>query len=445
MAASCSCAAKLEDELRAYGMKLMNPPSSTDELLNLLDKVESLLKMICQHPSDSTRTALQPVMKALIRNEILRHTNEDVKVSVVSCITELSRITAPKYPYDDHKQMEEILMHTVMALKKLPDVCGRSYRKVVRILETVAKLRACVMLLDFQNDTLVIEIFKVFLGIIRPYHPHNIFTRMKEIMTQLIEDSDELSVELLRPLLESVTIENQMASPISSKLGEKVLEECAAIVRPYLSEALKSMSLGPYDAEIVVSICNKMPKGEEMEWCLLTGGIYNRQGGNMKMYPFFWVVGGLEKKQELRKGRLMDSKRARAIKNHGEELVGAKIKVWWPLDEAEQLKDTRTTKPENLDDGTKAEVILARRNKLTGLTVGERNKHTLCAKRKPGRDSRKNESASNCEAEGKAEFSMKSEEVSLQQIHGMKQRKKKTAIKIYDFEESGDKVDNKTA
>ncbi|MCD9638970.1 hypothetical protein HAX54_023193 [Datura stramonium] len=319
-----------------------------------------------------------------------------------------------------------------------------------------------------------------------------------------------------------------MASPISSKLGEKVLEECAAIVRPYLSEALKSMSLGPYDAEIVVSICNKMPKGEEMmvnenapdtvhpvkvgpseaKFCepawhddthreklkdscttdimksdnpedvqpatnaevssksnKLTerkseSSIKNEEG-NIKKHkkPSLQQIDGM--KQQNKEITIMmhnieesgdkDSTKARAIKDHGEELVGAKIKVvyvdgdierlklykerWEILEDhssqkvdthREQLKDTRTTKPENPDDGTKAEVILARRNK-------------------PGRDSRKNESASKCVAECKAEFSMKSEEVSLQQIHGMKQRKKKTAIKIYDFEESGDKVDTKTA
>uniref|UniRef100_M1CRU1 Uncharacterized protein n=1 Tax=Solanum tuberosum TaxID=4113 RepID=M1CRU1_SOLTU len=110
-------------------------------------------------PFDSTTSALQPVMKALVRNELLRHINEDVKVSVVSCLTEISRIYAPKYPYDDHKQMEielyhsnlsfcfyfnvfsfykpgqflcqEILRQTVMTLKKLADVTSRSYRKGV--------------------------------------------------------------------------------------------------------------------------------------------------------------------------------------------------------------------------------------------------------------------------------------------------------------------------
>lgn len=40
-------------------------------------------------------------MTALISNELLRHSEMDVKVSVVCCITEITRITAPDAPYDD--------------------------------------------------------------------------------------------------------------------------------------------------------------------------------------------------------------------------------------------------------------------------------------------------------------------------------------------------------
>lgn len=56
----------------------------------------------------------------------------------------------------------------------------------------------------------------------------------------------------------------QIWSPISSKLGEKVLKECASTVRPCLLEALKSgtMNLDDY-VDIVASIC-RTPGGEEM-------------------------------------------------------------------------------------------------------------------------------------------------------------------------------------
>lgn len=59
-----------------------------------------------------------------------------------------------------------------------------------------------------------------------------------------------------------------MDEPISSKLGEKVLEHCAVIVKPYFAEALESMNLNP-DAchDIVASIC-KMPNREEMVCCI---------------------------------------------------------------------------------------------------------------------------------------------------------------------------------
>ena len=42
-------------------------------------------------------------MKALIALELLRHAEMDVKVSVLSCIIEITRITAPDAPYDDEK------------------------------------------------------------------------------------------------------------------------------------------------------------------------------------------------------------------------------------------------------------------------------------------------------------------------------------------------------
>jgi hypothetical protein len=42
-------------------------------------------------------------MNALITDELLSHAEMDVKVSVLSCITEITRIIAPDAPYDDEK------------------------------------------------------------------------------------------------------------------------------------------------------------------------------------------------------------------------------------------------------------------------------------------------------------------------------------------------------
>lgn len=54
-----------------------------------------------QSPSKSMQNALSPSLKALVANQLLRHTDADVKVAVASCISEITRITAPDAPYDD--------------------------------------------------------------------------------------------------------------------------------------------------------------------------------------------------------------------------------------------------------------------------------------------------------------------------------------------------------
>ncbi|KAK4590119.1 hypothetical protein RGQ29_020607 [Quercus rubra] len=199
--------------------------------------------------------ALLPSLKALISNELLRHAEMDVKVSVASCITEITRITAPDAPYDD-EQMKEIFQLTVAAFEKLSHVSSRCYTKAVSILDTVAKVRSCLVMLDLECDALVVEMFQNFLKIIRSNHPHAVFSAMETIMTLVIDESEEISSDLLSPLLASVRKENQNVSPISWKLGEKVITNCAVKLKPYLKEAVGSMGIALDDyAQIVTSVC----------------------------------------------------------------------------------------------------------------------------------------------------------------------------------------------
>lgn len=51
----------------------------------------------------SMQEALSASQKALVKDELLRHSDEDVKVAVAACISEITRITAPDAPYDDDR------------------------------------------------------------------------------------------------------------------------------------------------------------------------------------------------------------------------------------------------------------------------------------------------------------------------------------------------------
>ncbi|KAK9282272.1 hypothetical protein L1049_005186 [Liquidambar formosana] len=255
MASSSSSDRELEEQLFQFGNRLLNPPSSMDELLSLLDRLEINLFKVGQAPSRTMQDALLPSMKALISDELLRHEDTDVRVSVASCINEITRITAPDAPYED-EQMKEIFQLTVEAFGKLSHVSSHCYSKAVSILDTVAKVRSSLLMLDLECDTLVVEMFQHFLRAIRSNHPHAIFSDMEAIMCLVLEESEDISWELLCTLLESVKKENQNISPLSWKLGEKVIENCAAKLQPYLMEAVRSMGIALNDyAQIVASIC----------------------------------------------------------------------------------------------------------------------------------------------------------------------------------------------
>ncbi|CAL9056628.1 unnamed protein product [Musa banksii] len=255
---------ELDDRLREVGSRLAYPPSAVDELLPLLDQTESLLSRVDQSPTQSMSNALRPSMKALVDKGLLGHLDMDVKVAVASCFSEITRITAPEAPYDDDL-MKEIFQSIVQAFENLDDMSSRSHSKRVSVLETVAKVRLCVVMLDLECDTLILEMFHHFLKVIRPYHSEKIFSSMETIMTLVLEESEDISSELILCLLDSVKTDNQNILPVVRRLGEKVISNCSGKLKPYLLEFSQSVGthLNRY-SKAVASICQEHLDGVEL-------------------------------------------------------------------------------------------------------------------------------------------------------------------------------------
>ena len=54
-----------------------------------------------QSPPAAVLKSIQPFLDAVIKPEILKHQDKDVKLLVASCVSEITRITAPEAPYSD--------------------------------------------------------------------------------------------------------------------------------------------------------------------------------------------------------------------------------------------------------------------------------------------------------------------------------------------------------
>ncbi|CAF2177717.1 unnamed protein product [Brassica napus] len=256
MASSIVGLTDLARSLIDAGNRLLKPPSSADELLALLNETESLLRDVGQGQPLSMQHALIPSKNALVSSGLLTHPDSEVRVSLASCLTEIVRITAPRAPYGDD-QMKEIFRLTVEAFEKLADASSsRSYGKAEFVLDIVSRLNSCLVMLDLECDDLVLQMFRIFLRVIRSDHPSVVPSSMEMIMITVIDETDEVSKDLMDTLLTSVKKENKNVSPMSWSLAEKVLSRCARTLQPYIIKALKSTGTS-FDlySPVVSSIC----------------------------------------------------------------------------------------------------------------------------------------------------------------------------------------------
>lgn len=143
---------------------------------------------------DSRNDALLPIMKALITDALFRSEHEEVAASVASCLAVLMRISAPDAPYDDNIMevyilifysiyifrcqnlrhglvaflfssfnLQEIFQLMGQIFTKLSQPSGHCYEKAASTLFTVARVKACLLMLDLELHSLIIELFNTFL------------------------------------------------------------------------------------------------------------------------------------------------------------------------------------------------------------------------------------------------------------------------------------------
>ncbi|CAI0420776.1 unnamed protein product [Linum tenue] len=242
--------------------------------------LERLLIKVEQAPSRRIRDALLPILKSLISSALLRHSNTDVRVSFASCFSEITRITAPGAPYSD-EPMKELFQLIVEAFQHLTHPSGPYYKKAVSILNTAAMVRSCLVMLDLGVDQLILDMFQHFLTIVRSNHAPDILLAMETVMTLVIDESEEMSLAILTPLLASSIY------PYEWKLGEKVMTNCAAKLKTRLKEAVQSLGIALDDyASIVADICQDRahpPQHNHLIKCLVTGGQVNNGGSDVKL------------------------------------------------------------------------------------------------------------------------------------------------------------------
>ncbi|KAL6652446.1 hypothetical protein ACP70R_011371 [Stipagrostis hirtigluma subsp. patula] len=225
--------AEAEQRMRDIGNRLITLPEENDELLRLLQEAYTWLERVDQNPPEGMFNTLRPTMARLISSELLEHPDPDVKVAVTSCLTEVTRITAPEAPYDDDV-MKDVFKRIVEAFADLGDMDSPSFPRRASILDSVARVRCCVLMLDLDLDHLIVDMFRYFL--------------------RAISESDNVPEELASCLLQNLKKESQETSPAVFGLAERVTGLCKDKLKPTFIELIKGTPLDEY-SEVVKLLC----------------------------------------------------------------------------------------------------------------------------------------------------------------------------------------------
>ncbi|KAK8944554.1 hypothetical protein KSP39_PZI007591 [Platanthera zijinensis] len=232
-----------EQLIREVGLKLESSPASKDALIKLLKQAENYLSELEQSPPPSMLDAMKPCLDAISKEDILSHQDRDVRVLVAACICEITRITAPEAPYSDDV-LREIFDLIVSTFSGLKDTNTPSFKRTVIIMETLARYRSCVVMLDLECYDLINDMFQIFFNVISDEHPNNVHISMQTIMILILNESEDIQENLLVTLLSPLGRKPNEFTMAARRLAMNVIEHCAGKLEPSIQHFLVSSLSG---------------------------------------------------------------------------------------------------------------------------------------------------------------------------------------------------------
>lgn len=130
----------------------------------------------------------------------------DVRLMVITCISEVTRITTPSFPYSD-TTMEEFYDLMIGTFQSLSDTFNTYFDKRVKILESMAKVRSCLPILDLDCDDIILHMFEVFFDVLHDDHSQRIMVSMQTIMSLMLNEYEDPPEQLITILVEGLVKE----------------------------------------------------------------------------------------------------------------------------------------------------------------------------------------------------------------------------------------------
>ncbi|XP_045822500.1 sister chromatid cohesion protein PDS5 homolog B-like isoform X1 [Trifolium pratense] len=167
--------------------------------------------------------ALKPLIDAVVCRGLLCHQDNDVKLLVAICVTELFRVKAPEPPFQD-QHLRDVFKLIIGLFAELANTANPFFSKRVKVLNTVAQLNCCVLMLEIDCKDLVLEMFNVFFSVVRDDHDDRLIKDMSSMMRNILDESEDASQELLEVILRNLIKLKKGATRASYELAKSVIK-----------------------------------------------------------------------------------------------------------------------------------------------------------------------------------------------------------------------------
>ncbi|KAL8482154.1 hypothetical protein ACS0TY_028350 [Phlomoides rotata] len=225
-----------------------NCPNKTTLVKLLKQGMDAFLVL---EQSGSLEKYVKPLRDSLVRHSLLDHKDKDVRLLVGICLCEVIRVLAPN-PGFTKAVSRDIFRFLLSIFEELDDTASPFFSKRAKLVETIAKLRFCLVMLDIGCEDLVIKLFESFFSVVRENHPQSLISSILSIITSILEEKAEVDIDsverstfqsLLDVVLENIIKGREDVASASFQLAVSVVQNCGEKVESCIYQLLKSCIL----------------------------------------------------------------------------------------------------------------------------------------------------------------------------------------------------------
>jgi len=214
-----------DEELAMLAERIRNE-SGKDALVKALGKLAEMLEVAPQAKM-SVRSAYLPCALALTEPGVFRHKDREVKLLLATCLAHVMRLYAgvPDHPYNDSR-LADVFGRFLWTFRLLDDAGGSSYARALHVLEIISRIKCCVLLLDFENQELTLDVMTVLFSAVNAENHGNVAPLALDVLCDIVRACEgDVHQDMLDVILWAL-IEGRKVEQHTFELAQGVLRRC---------------------------------------------------------------------------------------------------------------------------------------------------------------------------------------------------------------------------